>query len=176
MNFKDQAIKDRLDSGKWIVDPDAGIVLSTITRGGKPGMVPRKIGCQAKHPAHNYMVAGMVVSGKRVQIRLHRVIWIACRGDIPEGLEVDHINGIRTDNRIANLRLVTAVGNKANSIRLGMDAFGERNGQAKLQATEVSAIRAMLGTGLTQDAIGAQFHVSRQTVSAIKRQENWKRL
>ncbi|MGU3904773.1 HNH endonuclease [Escherichia coli] len=39
-------------------------------------------------------------------------------GDIPEGMEIDHINGIRHDNRIENLRLVKKSANQRNRIKL----------------------------------------------------------
>lgn len=35
-------------------------------------------------------------------------------GDIPEGYEIDHINHIRDDNRIENLRLVRKKDNQKN--------------------------------------------------------------
>lgn len=37
---------------------------------------------------------------------LHRWIWEQIFGPIPKGWEIDHINGIRTDNRLDNLRCV----------------------------------------------------------------------
>ena len=35
----------------------------------------------------------------------HRIIWEMHNGTIPEGSEIDHINGNKSDNRIENLRL-----------------------------------------------------------------------
>lgn len=46
----------------------------------------------------------------------HRLAWCYVYGDWPEG-ELDHINGMRSDNRIANLRLVTRSGNMLNKHR-----------------------------------------------------------
>lgn len=45
----------------------------------------------------------------------HRLVWIMHNGDIPEGLAIDHINRIRDDNRIENLRLATRAQNAHNS-------------------------------------------------------------
>lgn len=47
---------------------------------------------------------------------LHRVIWAYVHGEWPTA-EIDHINGIRTDNRICNLRLVTSLENAQNRKR-----------------------------------------------------------
>jgi hypothetical protein len=45
--------------------------------------------------------------------RAHRLAWLMCHGTFPNG-EIDHINGIRSDNRISNLRLASASENKYN--------------------------------------------------------------
>ncbi len=46
--------------------------------------------------------------------REHRLAWFFAFGEIPEGMEIDHKNGIRDDNRIGNLRLVTSRENAMN--------------------------------------------------------------
>ena len=45
----------------------------------------------------------------------HRLVWIYHNGDISEGMQIDHINRIRNDNRIENLRLVTSSSNGLNT-------------------------------------------------------------
>lgn len=51
-----------------------------------------------------------LIEGKAYTVS--RIIWELFNGKIPEGMQIDHVNGDSTDNRISNLRCVT---NKINS-------------------------------------------------------------
>jgi hypothetical protein len=44
----------------------------------------------------------------------HRIAWALAYGDWPNG-HVDHVNGVRTDNRLCNLRDCERASNNANS-------------------------------------------------------------
>lgn len=52
------------------------------------------------------------IFGKR--ILAHRAAWVYVHGEIPAKLFIDHINGVRDDNRICNLRLVSRAQNNQN--------------------------------------------------------------
>lgn len=44
----------------------------------------------------------------------HRVIWSMIKGDIPSGMEIDHIDRNPQNNAISNLRIATSSNNKWN--------------------------------------------------------------
>ena len=44
----------------------------------------------------------------------HRLVWMFHYGDIPTGIQIDHINQNKSDNRIENLRLATISQNHYN--------------------------------------------------------------
>lgn len=50
----------------------------------------------------------------------HRLIWESVFGPIPRGLEINHKNGVKTDNRIRNLEAVTRSENMRHAYRLGL--------------------------------------------------------
>ena len=43
--------------------------------------------------------------------KLHRLVWQAFNGPIPEGVDIDHVNGQKPDNRLENLRLASCADN-----------------------------------------------------------------
>jgi len=86
-------------------DPDTGVFTWRVWRGGRA-----KAGSRA----------GSRNTCGHVQIRInrrphvaHRLAWLYVHGEWPVS-EIDHINGVPHDNRIANLRLATRSQNMAN--------------------------------------------------------------
>lgn len=69
----------------------------------------RKAGC------FNATAEMMHVSFKGTHILFHRAVWVYHNGEIPEGMEIDHINQNRRDNRIENLRLCNRGQNACNT-------------------------------------------------------------
>lgn len=63
------------------------------------------------------------VSGKRV----HRVIWEITYGQIPDGMEVDHIDRNSLNNHLDNLRLVSKGLNQRNKPCQTNNVLGEKN-------------------------------------------------
>jgi len=60
----------------------------------------------------------LVVELEKKHIRIHRIIWMMVHGRWPNPM-IDHINGNRRDNRLCNLREVTAKQNAENSLGKG---------------------------------------------------------
>lgn len=54
----------------------------------------------------------------------HRLAWIVTHGSIDDSMDIDHQNGIKSDNRIENLRLVTRKVNAKNASRSKSNSTG----------------------------------------------------
>lgn len=78
------------------------------------------------------LVAGSISNGngytyitiKGKPCRAHRIVMLLAYGFYGEGLEVDHVNHIRDDNRLSNLRFVTRTGNGRNLSRYSNNTTG----------------------------------------------------
>lgn len=95
--------KERLDE-LFLCDPEAGTFTRRVSRGNtKRGSVAGHIGDDG------YLM--IRIDGKLY--RAHRLVFLTMTGEFPP-TDVDHINGIRTDNRWSNLRLATRSQNLRN--------------------------------------------------------------
>lgn len=82
------------------------------------GVFTRRVSRQGQHGKVGAIAGGIKPSGYRViwigaNFMAHRLAWLYVYGKWPAG-QVDHINRVRDDNRIANLRVVTHAQNMEN--------------------------------------------------------------
>lgn len=77
--------------GTFRIDPDAGVIYGK--RGNPVGHLD----------SSGYVQVTVFVNGQQTLRSAHRWIWQHANGLIPDGYEINHINGDKTDNRFANL-------------------------------------------------------------------------
>lgn len=56
---------------------------------------------------------------------LHRVVWEKTNGPVPKGFHIHHVNGVRDDNRLANLECISAFAHKQHHGRASAARFVE---------------------------------------------------
>jgi len=69
--------------------------------------------------------------------RSHYIVWVLHNGEVPKGMVLDHINGVRYDNRIENLRIVSQRKNCQNRVNFKNGVYdivyqGQRKYAAKM--------------------------------------------
>lgn len=57
---------------------------------------------------NGYYIVSLCKNLKVKHYMVHRLVWEAFNGQIPENMQVNHLNEIKTDNRLENLNLMTA--------------------------------------------------------------------
>ena len=136
-SMNDCYILNKIRTGEWIPSLDTGEVYSNK----KKGFLKTPVN-------HN----GYLVIGKTT---VSHIIWVAANGPVPYGMQIDHINGNKQDNRLCNLHLVTASENQV--LTRGVLTFA--------QAQE---IRERYAKGdVTQRELAREYHVNVDVIRRI---------
>jgi hypothetical protein len=144
--------------------------------GGKGTFVGRALDSCALR--NGYLVVRFRYNGRTERPLLHSVVAEAFIGPRQRKWEVNHLNGIRTDNRAVNLEYCSSSGNKLHAYetlkRPKVSCPGTKNGRAKLSDDQVRAIRLRYALGgVTQQALADEFGMSQPVVSQIIRRAIW---
>lgn len=135
--MSDVFILNKIKSGDWIPSLDTGEVYSNT----KKGFLKTTVN-------HN----GYRVIGKTT---VSHIIWVAANGPVPYGMQIDHINGNKQDNRLCNLHLVTASENQV--LTRGVLTFS--------QAQEIR--KRYAEGGISQRELAREYRVKPDTIRRI---------
>jgi hypothetical protein len=126
---------------------------------------------------YGYPVVTMEGGGKKKILKsIHRAVVEAFIGAIAPLMEVNHKDGVKTNNNLANLEIVTRKQNAIHMAEVLGKCRGEKSGQARLKNVDVLNICELLKDGLTQEEIAGRYDVDRTTISLIARGKNWSHL
>lgn len=70
--------------------------------------------------SNGYMIVGCYVEGKRTNILVHRAVAEAFISPCPDGCQVNHKDGVKTNNSLSNLEYVTVSENGKHAIMMGL--------------------------------------------------------
>ena len=123
---------------------------------------------------HGYYMCYLYVDGKRHDLLLHRIIASTFVSNPSNKKQVNHKNGIKTDNRAVNLEWVSQSQNikHAYDNKLMTKTFKDCY-NALLSEEQVRQIRIMIKNKMKQRSIANIFNVSEQIISRIKRNKGY---
>ena len=126
---------------------------------------------------NGYYYHSLMKNGKRYYRPIHRLLLETFVGKCPKGMECCHNNGVKTDNRLENLRWDTTKNNSADSKVHGTRIVGESKHNAKLTERDVRTIIYTWRTNLfTQQKIADMYNMSVSHINGIIHKKYWKHL
>lgn len=129
---------------------------------------------------NGYYQVGLYVNGKRIRKSIHRLVAQAFIPGACNSLEVNHINGIKTDNTAENLEWVTSSENKMHAVRTGLKS-GQKS-KIKISLKEKKApdwklterqVREIKASNLPGGDLAQKYKVSHSRISKIRNNKSW---
>lgn len=104
---------------------------------------------------------------------VHRLVAATFIGQATEGMQVNHRNGVKADNRVENLEYATASQNSLHRCRVLGHGRGDTNGKRKLRSGLIPAIRIMARDGDRLCDVARLLGVSRAAIANVVSGRTW---
>ena len=89
-------------------EPETGLLIRKVATGNNRFHAGTPVGCSSPN-------GYLCVRVDKVLHQVHRVCYLLAYGSLPDDMQVDHINHMRDDNRLCNIRLVDNTTNSRNA-------------------------------------------------------------
>lgn len=123
-----------------------------------------------------YPSVHLCANGSQRTCKVHRLVADAFLPPRPSPKhEINHKNGVRSDNRDTNLEWVTSSENRHHryDVLHHGGPRGAANGATKLTEARVREVRARLDAGESQSALAVALGVSQRAISGIATRQTW---
>lgn len=168
-----------------------------VSNKGNVNSVDRYIICQLKNQTvsqikgkpkkirlniFGYPVITLSRNGIRKHVFIHRLVALSFIPNPNNKLEINHINGIKTDNRPENLEWCTRQENNVHAYSTGLNERekhamkGVDHPLAVLNEEKVLKIRNMFSSGFTISQLSALYGVKYYTIRDVVKRINWKHI
>lgn len=125
-----------------------------------------------------YKISSLSKNGRKNHY-IHRLVAEAFIPNPDKKPQVNHINGIKSDNRVENLEWVSCLENLHHALDNNLrDTKGEKSPTAKLSEIQVLAIRRLyrINPNFNKSAVARKLNVRDTTIHKIINNERWKHL
>lgn len=163
--------------GRYLVNRD-GELLRKQCLDGKGRKLSEKLLKAYLNQKLGYYVYSISFNGKNKVLYMHRLIAEAFIPKIEGKPGINHKDGDKQNNSIANLEWVTHKENIQHAFRTGLvknmrNGSGDECHASKLNSGKVAEIKALIASGVTQKTIAEKYGVAKGTIGFIARGETW---
>lgn len=116
-------------------------------------------------------------NGKMKSFETHRIVAKHFLPDFSFDLQVNHIDGVKTNNNVSNLEMVTVQRNMEHAYQMGLkvNPKGEKHWDAKLTESEVKEIRNKYIPNIYGTRkLAKEYNVSISCIKFILKGKTWK--
>lgn len=125
-----------------------------------------------------YHRCNLFKDGKAHLRYVHRLVAEAFIPPAPGKDQVNHKDGVKSNNHVSNLEWVDCQENCHHALKneLYQVARGEDSGAAKITAEDVIAIRRLANTGIYHRELADMFGIGRKAITKIVNRQRWKHI
>lgn len=148
---------------------DMGRIRSYASRSGPPDSAPHYLTPSIMR--NGYSQVALWSNSSRVRDLVHRLVLMTFIGPRPGNMDACHNNGIKSDNRLINLRWASRRDNHFDKKIHGTFQEGVSHGMSKLNNEAVREIRASADS---HAKLARRLNVSETTIADIRRGRTWR--
>ena len=129
--------------------------------------------------SRGYYLANLCKDGVLVSHTAHKLVLETFVGKRPKGMECNHKDGIKINNKLKNLEWITSSKNQKHAYLMGLKKpkRGEASGLSKLDYADVTSIRTLKEKyKYPQKQLAKMFDVSLANIEKIVQGKTWRHL
>lgn len=104
---------------------------------------------------------------KETAIHIHRAMALAFIPNPENKKQVNHKNGIKTDNRLENFEWNTPKENTQHALKNGLLRVSDQHPQCKIKERQIPKIKALFNSGKSRTKIAEIYGVCTQTICNV---------
>lgn len=124
-----------------------------------------------KNPVTKYHSVSLSLNGRHKRHNLHSLIARTFLGECEDGMEINHIDGDRSNNAVSNLEYVTHSYNNLHAYRTLGRKVGMPN---KINREQACEIRILAAQGVSYSALSERFGITPNSIKSVVKFITWK--